>query len=165
MDDDTLIGVPTALTYKRDFQGRELGPILTLSRVDVGSRGYDIKVPITLEAMNEIQRDALTLEGAFDLADARRTAVNDDHEIDLNVQLDAKAPIKVTTDFADRPASRANRVPTDDPRVNGDAIRAFFPNAPIHTPPDSTSASPSVALNRSWFDRFRRRVTSPGPRL
>ncbi|MEM9032132.1 MAG: hypothetical protein AAGB18_05750 [Pseudomonadota bacterium] len=161
----TMIGVPVALAHRQSEFGPKSGPYLTLARVDNGNRSYEITVPITERAMMDIHRDALTRGGTEDLMDALRTA-RAENDINLQVRLDAKAPVEVETNFSDKPAARAFPVPTDDLRINGQAVREFFPNAPIHVPPapPPKKPTPAVPLNRSWLDRMRHRVASFGPR-
>lgn len=166
-DSSTFVGVPVGLSYSRSESGVERGPFLKLHRVDLDPRGYEINVPITRHAMNDIAQDALTTQGKLDLMEAKQSSMDEDGAISLNTRLDAKTPVEVTSDLIDQPADSAYTVPTDDPRINGQAIRQFFPDAPIHQPPSARleDDDPAVPINRSWFGRFRRPTASrkPGP--
>lgn len=166
-DTSTFVGVPVGLTYSRSEHGVERGPFLKLHRVDLDPRGYEINVPITLHAMNDIADSALTTQGNLALMAAKHASMDEDGAISLNTQLDAKTPVEVTSDLIHQPADSAYPVPTDDPRINGQAIRQFFPDAPIHQPPSAGPEDdcPAVPINRSWFSRFRRTAASPTRKL
>lgn len=166
-DTSTFVGVPVGLTYSRSEHGVERGPFLKLHRVDLDPRGYEINVPITPHAMNDIAESALTAQGQLDFMQAKNASMDEDGAIALNTRLDAKTPVEVTSDLIDQPASSAYKVPTDDPRINGQAVRQFFPDAPIHQPPSAgpEDEAPAVPINRSWFGRFRRSPASPARKL
>ena len=166
-DTSTFVGVPVDLSYSRSEIGVERGPLLKLHRVDLDPRGYEINVPITRHAMNDIAESALTAQGKLDLMAAKQASMDEDGAIALNTRLDAKTPIEVTSDLIDQPAASAYTVPTDDPRINGQAIRQFFPDAPIHQRPSAgpEDEAPAVPINRSWFSRFRRPAASPTRKL
>ena len=66
-DTSTFVGVPVGLSYSRSENGVERGPFLKLHRVDLDPRGYEINVPITRRAMNDIAESALTAQGKLDL--------------------------------------------------------------------------------------------------
>ena len=134
-DSSTFVGVPVGLSYSRNERGVQRGPFLKLHRVDLDPRGYEINVPITLHAMNDIADSALTAQGNLALMEAKHASMDEDGAIALNTRLDAKTPVEVTSDLIDQPADSACPVPTDDPRINGQAVRQFFPDAPIHQPP------------------------------